>query len=214
MKCKSCNDEVNTKFKHALSINSCPLCGGEIMSVQLHSILNELKTTMERSSEYIEEISDWLYTNYNLKRIKENEVIVDKKQLEEQKNNFKNIETIQSKNIIPNNEEQVEEPIEPTIFQKRAGVKITHKRAIDFIKGKEQVGVADPSEFEEEINDEYNDAVEGFESTNEPLNKTEQNQINNLFSKKDNYLEINKLKQLQAQQSVNGEGRGSFRRSS
>src|ERR1700722_4065132 len=81
MKCKSCHEDVPPKFTHALAVNICPLCGKEIMDTKLQNILGELKTALSSAQEYSEEVEDWLLSNYSLKKIKANEVVVDKNQL-------------------------------------------------------------------------------------------------------------------------------------
>src|SRR5271168_5392906 len=81
MKCKSCQEDVPPKFTHALAVNICPLCGQEIMDIRLKNILGELKVALGDAKDYMDEVEDWLYSNFNLKRIKPNEVVVDRNQL-------------------------------------------------------------------------------------------------------------------------------------
>lgn len=66
MKCKSCQGEVSPKFAHAIAINMCPLCGEAIMEPELQNALKNLKTAMEISALYPDEVFDWLKSNYNL----------------------------------------------------------------------------------------------------------------------------------------------------
>lgn len=66
MKCKSCQGEVPPKFTHAIAVNSCPLCGDEIMEADLQIALTELKSAMSATANYPEEVFDWLKSNYNL----------------------------------------------------------------------------------------------------------------------------------------------------
>src|ERR1700722_3546425 len=68
MRCKSCKEDVPPKFAHAISVNVCPLCGQEIMVAQLQKILNDLKNVMNETKEYSEEVADWLFSNYGLKK--------------------------------------------------------------------------------------------------------------------------------------------------
>lgn len=69
MKCKSCQEVISSKFIHAIQKNECPLCGSEIMPAQLQTILSELKIIMEDAvkDNYMDEVKDWLATNYSLK---------------------------------------------------------------------------------------------------------------------------------------------------
>ena len=66
MKCKSCSEEITYKFAFAISSNTCPMCGGEIVSEELRNILSELKEVMQATAQYRAEIFDWLYSNYQL----------------------------------------------------------------------------------------------------------------------------------------------------
>lgn len=66
MKCKSCQGEVPPKFTHAIAVNSCPLCGEEIMEADLQVALTELKSAMSATANYPDEVFDWLKSNYNL----------------------------------------------------------------------------------------------------------------------------------------------------
>lgn len=66
MKCKTCEGEVPPKFAHAILVNICPLCGNEIMDVELQTALKEIKTAMGALESYPQEIFDWLKSNYNL----------------------------------------------------------------------------------------------------------------------------------------------------
>jgi hypothetical protein len=66
MKCKTCEGEVPPKFSHAILTNICPLCGEEIMDVELQSALKDLKSAMAAATNYPAEIFDWLKSNYRL----------------------------------------------------------------------------------------------------------------------------------------------------
>src|SRR5271170_5480410 len=75
MKCKSCEEVVPSKFAHAIKQNECPLCGGEIMPVQLQNILSSLKTLMEEAKDkYMDEVKDWLASNYSLGTVNKNNI--------------------------------------------------------------------------------------------------------------------------------------------
>lgn len=217
MKCKSCREDIPPKFTHALSVNICPLCGQEIMDVKLQNILGELKTSLNSAQEYMEEVEDWLFSNFSLKKVKPNEIVVDKNQL-------KPVSVSPGPGVMVNRKEDDEEvvvdekPSTTTVFAKRAGV-ISPKKALDFIKGRSALGAADPSEFEG-VDDEYGE-MEMQESSHDdnlsPLNPNERNQMAGIFrgedlAKSSHELEMQKLKRLQAQNSVSGGGGGIFRR--
>ena len=239
MKCKSCNEDVPPKFTHALAVNICPLCGKDIMDIKLKNILGELKIAFDESKEYMDAVEDWLFSNYSLKKVKSNEIIIDKNHLStidtnhiaaDTRNNFEKSSPQPSVHHNPgvmvnrkdearaelNDDIVVDEISEKpsTVFAKRAGV-IHPKNALDFIKGRSSVGAADPSEFQG-TDEEYGDMEETDDNLN-PLNASEKNQMAGLFKSADlgsgsRELELQKLKRLQAQSSVAGGGGGFFRR--
>lgn len=224
MRCKSCKEDVPPKFTHALSVNVCPLCGKEIMDEKLQEILGELKIALSDAKDYMNEVEDWLLSNYSLKRIKENEVLVDKIQLDnlrvqsQVQTKVKHDPASIGKGVMVHRSEDEsdddvvvdERPATPaSVFAKRAGVP-NHKKALDFIKG--NMGAADPSEFKG-IDEEYGDI--GLDNANEtPLNVREQSEMASIFGQetKIQELELQKLKRLQAQSAVGGGGGGFFRR--
>lgn len=66
MQCKSCKEDVPSKFSHAILTNQCPLCGDAIMDEELQESLKLLKNAMSAVKDYPKEIFDWLKSNYNL----------------------------------------------------------------------------------------------------------------------------------------------------
>jgi hypothetical protein len=66
MKCKSCQEEVSSKFAYALSTNACPFCGQEIIDEELKDALNNLREAMTVVDTYPVEIFDWLKSNFGL----------------------------------------------------------------------------------------------------------------------------------------------------
>lgn len=65
MKCISCEVEINPKWKHAIDINVCPFCGQGIMEEHLKNLLTSLRETMEKLSEYPDQVNDWMLSNYD-----------------------------------------------------------------------------------------------------------------------------------------------------
>lgn len=232
MKCKSCQEDVPPKFTHAFAVNICPLCGQEIMDTKLQTILGELKSALGDAKDYMEAVEDWLLSNYSLKKIKPNEVLVDKIKLQtlEQKSanahsfgqlpgNSPAAHVPSGPGAMVNRREDSDDVIvdeKPTsIFHQRAGV-INQKKALDFIKGKTSTGAADPSEFEG-VDEEYGEMDEPATGNQNPLSVNEQRAMANIFKGNDlgstsQELELQKLKRLQAQSAVAGGGGGAFRR--
>src|SRR5271170_6309113 len=189
MKCKSCQEDVPPKFTHALTVNICPLCGQEIMDLKLKNILGELKVALGDAKDYMDEVEDWLLSNYSLKKIKPNEVTVDKIKLQtlEQKSaavqagtfnppmqNSHGPGTMVNRRDEDSGSDDVVVDERPpnsgmSVFHQRAGV-LNPKKALDFIKGKASLGAADPSEFSG-VDEEYGVDI-GSENLN-PLNTNE-----------------------------------------
>jgi superfamily II RNA helicase len=65
MKCKSCETEINPKWKHAIDTNKCPFCGAEIMDEQLKTLFLTLSATIESLSAYPDQLNDWMLLNHS-----------------------------------------------------------------------------------------------------------------------------------------------------
>lgn len=65
MKCKSCETEINPKWKHAIDTNKCPFCGAEIMEEKLKNLFITLSSTLTELSEYPDQLNDWLLSNHS-----------------------------------------------------------------------------------------------------------------------------------------------------
>jgi hypothetical protein len=191
MKCKSCQEDVPPKFSHAIEQNICPMCGDEIMDAELKVILINLKDCLSNISKYETEIEDYLLSKYSFKKIKNDEIIVNKDKAIEKVKEVIKAEEIKTPKIAitPANNE----------FFKRAGVK-EHKKAIDFIQG-------DVEEYEE--NYEQEEIEDDIIVNQNPLNRNEELQMKDIFEQENKKLpqqsELNKLKKLHG-------GNGAFRR--
>jgi hypothetical protein len=219
MKCMSCQEEVSPKFNHAISVNVCPACGKDIIPIQLQTILNELKTVMDAVGEYGPEVEDWLSSNFSLKKVAEDEVVVKKADLEKAKEvkPHRQPTTINRSSDAASNTdpENVGIPLPTnTGFTSRAGIKSpkTLKRAVDLIQNNS--GAAHPSEFVG-IDEEYGD-VSGSPNDNIPLSNNEMQSLGNLFSDNKSQgssqdLELMRLKQLRSQSAL-ANGNSPFKR--
>lgn len=145
MQCKSCNEDVPSKFTHAISINVCPLCGGEIVPIFLKEILNKLQSVLTEAKEYMLDIEDWLLTNYKLHRIADDEVVVKKEDLPANLDPSMRPQGKSGKGISVHRSDdddgedvEVDDAKPLNQFAKRAGVspKMTSQKALEFIKGK------------------------------------------------------------------------------
>lgn len=222
--CQSCKEDISSKFTHAISVNVCPMCGNAIMNEKLQNVLGELKVAFDDAKDYMSEVEDWLFSNFSLKKIGSDEVVINKDkllELDQQPKIGRNTNMIMTKGkpgIMVNRSDdedvsinETNDAASTTVFAKRAGVP-SHKKTLDFIKGKASFsGAADPSEFPL-------DEEEGFSETIEqnpnPLNVKEINQMVDLFGTDEptqsRELDMQKLKKLQSQSALGGGG--AFRR--
>ena len=71
MKCKSCNSEINPKWKHAIDNNICPFCGESIMDEELKKMFSSLRIIMNDliNYNYVDQLEDWLISNYQFVKI-------------------------------------------------------------------------------------------------------------------------------------------------
>jgi hypothetical protein len=82
MQCKSCSNDVSLKFQYALSANSCPFCGEDIMDKELVGILSSLRSTLVSIEKYPNEIFDWLSSNLDLVKKEDTVSFIKYKDLE------------------------------------------------------------------------------------------------------------------------------------
>lgn len=209
MLCKSCKEDIPSKFTHALSRNECPLCGAEIIDDKLKDIISNLKLVLSDASEYMNEIEDWLFSNFSFKKIHPGQVVLDKEQFEKLSAQSIQRQFVPGQGrgaIVNRNDDQDSQDMSG--FSKRAGVVGNHKKALDFIKGRPTLGAAHPSEFKG-VDDEYGDINE---DNLPPLNQNEAQQMDSIFAnsggESSHELELQKLKRLYNQNA----GNGTFRR--
>lgn len=203
MKCRSCKDDVPPKFVHAISVNICPLCGQEIMDIRLQTILNDLKSVMEKTPEFSEEIYDWLFSNYNLKKYDPKEA----QQQQQQKPSSKPFQMHRDVDAESEGDAVVDIENDMTPFARRAGMN-NFKKVIEHIRGGGG-GAADPSEFAGQ-DEEYGDVF--VEDNAVPLDSSGKKEIMQIFKEPNSQaLEIEKLKKMRGQAAITGGG-GLFRR--
>ena len=217
MKCKSCFNDVPPKFAHAISVNVCPLCGKEIMDQQLQSILNDLKNVMDKTKEYSDEVGDWLFSNYGLKKWDPKDAEDRNMRLPE--NTTPSAPRPHSKPNVIHRSEDIEADLpadaqlDPSIFAKRAGVKAgSFKDVIERIQNGS--GAADISEFQGN-DDEYGNFNGAEEENAAPLDLKGKREIMGIFKEDDaKSIELEKLKRLRSQTNIGPGGGAKFWRSS
>lgn len=68
MQCKSCDSQIDPKWKYATDKNICPFCGKEIMDIELRDVFDALREVLVDSlnSKYSNQVKDWLHSNCGL----------------------------------------------------------------------------------------------------------------------------------------------------
>lgn len=189
MQCKSCNEDIPSKFKTAISRNECPICDGEIVDPKLQLALNDLKSAIDAANEFPEQLADWLSANYSFRKFDPNA---------EPKHNFNGMppKKVSVNRIDEDDENDDSNQVDNrTPFHVRAGVKANHKKIISQIQG-----AADPSEFKGQ-DSEYENADQYVEDA-PPLDQRGKHEIHSLFpvdTRMEQALELEKVKQYRKQ---------------
>jgi hypothetical protein len=77
MQCVNCSAVINPEWVHAISNNTCPSCGKNIMEDNNFELLSELKTAIlsmaEKNIDVLAEgLAGWLVSNYHMRKIVDN----------------------------------------------------------------------------------------------------------------------------------------------
>lgn len=80
MDCKSCGIEIPPNFSACLQSNSCPACGGLIVSTDFKKVMDLVKESISQNSCTPEELFAWLITAYQLQPKIDNKVIASPSQ--------------------------------------------------------------------------------------------------------------------------------------
>jgi hypothetical protein len=205
MKCKTCEEVIPSKFAHAIKTNVCPFCGENIMEEALQNILVELQTLMKAAEPFMEQVEEWLGSNYSLRK---------GGKLKEPSQNLSSGGIFDENGVDEETMRRQTELAKSAIsFQQRAGIK---QPGMKSIVEKIQGGAADPSEFVG-IDPDYGPIDMSGESAGAPLSKTDQMAMMQAMGSSGpvsddpvkEYYEIEKLKKLQRQQPT---GLGKFSR--
>lgn len=203
MRCISCQNQIDPKFKHAISQNQCPMCGGAVMSVELHKILNKLQKIMEEAKPFMVEIEGWLFTNYSIGK---------SKQQNQRSDNSNSSETDEGGIFDTDmDEETIRKQTElAKQFQQRAGVPKVNSGLKSVVNQIKAAGTnADISEFVG-VDPDYG-PIDMSKEVSAPLSSEEKDQmksiINAQYSVKETaqenavreYYELQKVKKLQEQ---------------
>jgi hypothetical protein len=148
MKCVSCETEINPKWKHAIDMNVCPFCGKHIMEEHLKNLLTGLRETMDKLSEYQDQLDDFLLSNYNYIKtnspdlklflpkdvIKEMRKELDDAEFQEKKKSIVRIKTQDDAGNIVEQDVEVEKAMSDNrtqSFHDRANNMLKQEKAVD-----------------------------------------------------------------------------------
>jgi hypothetical protein len=71
MRCISCGADIPPAYVHALSVNECPGCAGEIMNEASKELLKELSDALARMPNDPQGVAGWLISNYRFQKMGE-----------------------------------------------------------------------------------------------------------------------------------------------
>lgn len=69
IKCMSCGESVNPKWKAAISNNQCPMCGDKILLEDVQEKLLSLSEIISSLSDHEEVLNNWMFSNFKFKKI-------------------------------------------------------------------------------------------------------------------------------------------------
>lgn len=179
MQCMSCESEINPKWKHAVTNNSCPFCGNNILPEELKELFSLLENTInELKEKYLSQLDDWMLSNYNYINTNSDKLInyVPKHKLI---NNSKLISSSVKESLDDESDKEeitddmdegqitgVQDSHVTEQFFKAAGVSRAVERSQELKKMAEQIKAQNPSmkkkisSYEEDDLDEINSSLE------------------------------------------------------
>ncbi len=212
MKCKNCNCQVSSDFKHSFTTNCCPKCGQTMMQEDVKDLYLKMTDILNKEGNDLGDVAIWFVNTHHAKIAQ-----TDEGENEEVYNPIIQVEgDVESVELSPPVSKPVAKKLAPKVkraisgsqehsllsadranlFSKRAGVdKIKYETIVKDIQG----GLI--SNASEDMND-IGDGEENFASFNEePLSSREMQSMAGLFegpaSGQMDYLEIEKLQKLE-----------------
>lgn len=122
MKCASCDVNIDPKWKYAIEQNICPFCGQNIMDEYLKNLLISLSDTINKLSDYEEQLNDFMLSNFQFIKTTSKHLAdyLTPEQLSEQELKFKsNVKKVKNHSDLKEvNEEKQENNITSEIFKR------------------------------------------------------------------------------------------------
>lgn len=122
MKCASCDVNIDPKWKYAIEQNICPFCGQNIMDEYLKNLLILLSDTINKLSDYEEQLNDFMLSNFQFIKTTSKNLAdyLTPEQLSEQELKFKhNVKKVKNNSDLKEvNEEKQENNITSEIFKR------------------------------------------------------------------------------------------------
>ena len=206
MLCTSCNTEISPIFKHAISQNMCPACGGSIMDEEALGLLEDIKSTISNEAklrdETVHKLAMALFSKYNISPNGTEINFIQQKPI---------VRKVQPTNVINEEEDiKIAPPSDIRKIEENVSVVKAEEVMVEGISEKERERI-----MEQAIREKYA-IVDQIQSNSTDIFDDENSQPSNdsLFSEDVNpILEQNRLARLAKQKQAMKSGTGAFRRS-
>jgi hypothetical protein len=231
MKCKNCNCQVSSDFKHSFTTNVCPKCGQTLMTNDVKELFLKMSEVLVKNNNDIGDLAIWFVDTYltvekdNTKSESESESLTVSEESQESteetvpallpKVKKPAVKVTRTQLQDPNKEQSLLSADRTKLFSKRAGVdKIKYETIVKDIQGglapQDSMDMEDTGDIGDGDGGEYNDFNEV------PLSNREMQSVASLFESQDSgtmsYGEIEKIQKLE-QLAITGSV-GKIRRSS
>ena len=206
MLCTSCNTEISPTFKHAISQNMCPACGGSIMDEEALGLLEDIKSTISNEAklrdETVHKLAMALFSKYNISPNGAEVNFIQQKPV---------VKKVQPTNVINEEEDiKIAPPSDIRKIEENVSVVKAEEVMVEGISEKERERI-----MEQAIREKYA-IVDQIQSNSTDIFDDENSQPSgdSLFSEDVNpILEQNRLARLAKQKQAMKSGTGAFRRS-
>ncbi len=209
MQCATCKSEISSEFKHAIAVNECPACGGQLIDEETMALIDDVEKTI--SSEVTlregtaQKLSMIIVTKYNLSM--DNTNIQDNTAPQQREHKIAPPSTAQK--MEQKNSQKSAQIINVSELDDDENISEEERSQIMESVIREKFNMVDQTVFTEENKTGVVEEVRG-----KPVSKETKQMTQALFGGSDNFLEEERMLRLAKQQQVLNSGGGSIRRSS
>jgi len=156
MKCKSCNEDIESRMKKALAANECPYCGGNILDKESMRQLLDLNSVLEsqrftdspehdkRIKEKVVRVLMEYMKCIKIKEIKHDEDIVKLNEKTPLKNS---VQVVPGKDVVTE-QKKMRNEIYAEVYREQYGAEPTSVNEDDIIDAEERVDKLSPEDIE------------------------------------------------------------------